>query len=131
MTLTTYLPRIGLLDRSARRPRHPQHRAVDEVERQLILRAGADLLIKGLRMQLEEQAVRHAETIRRIDERHAEVVEGLEHQIRELKRRLAVRALAEAAAAETQPIPVITPVLPLHQSPLANPAHVPELPHAQ
>lgn len=99
MTLTTYLPRIG---RPTRRPRHPQHRAVDEVDRQLALRAGADLLIKALRLQLEEQEARHAETIARIDERHGEIVRGLERQVRELQRRLDVRVLAEAAATKTQ-----------------------------
>ena len=106
MSIATYLPRIGLLERAARRSRHPQHRAVDAVERQLILRAGADLLIKGLRQQLDEQEARHPEVIARIDERHAETVRGLENQIAELERHLQVRVLAEAAAAKTQELDV-------------------------
>jgi hypothetical protein len=88
---------------------------------------GAQLLIKGLRLQLDDQDHKHAETVRRIDERHGEVVRGLEDQIAELERRLDIRTFAEAAAAQTQPIQVITPVLPLHQAPFAttNPGRVP------
>jgi hypothetical protein len=88
---------------------------------------GAQLLIKGLRLQLDDQDHEHAEVIARIDERHGEVVRGLEDQIADLERRLDIRAFAEAAAAQTQPITVITPVLPPHQAPMAtaNPGRVP------
>lgn len=90
--------------------------AVDLLQCKLI---GAQLLIKGLRLQLDDQDRTHAEAVRRIDERHGETVRGLENQIAELTRRLEIRTFAEAAAAKTQPIQVITPVLPLHQSPMA------------
>ncbi|MFE0845332.1 hypothetical protein [Streptomyces rochei] len=131
MSFTDLLPvRIGLLDRPVRRQRH---RAIDEVDRQLALRAGADLLIKGLRLQLTDQEARHADTIARIDARHAEIVEGLERQIADLERRLQVGVLAESAAAKTQELPVdeirrhCAKPVPLHQAPFAttDPAHVP------
>lgn len=98
--------------------------AVDLLQCKLL---GAQLLIKGLRLQLDDQDRAHAETVARIDERHGEVVRGMEDQIADLERRLEIRTFAEAAAAKTQPIPVITRVLPLHQSPLASvdPTHVP------
>ena len=67
------------------------------------------------RRQLAEKALQQAEAVIRLRDQ----------RITELARRLAVGVLAEAAAAETQPIPVITPVIPLHQSPLAKPTHVP------
>lgn len=110
MSIASLLPvRFGLFDRPsrvARKPRHPQHRAIDEVGRQKTLRAGADLLIKGLRLQLDEQAAKHAEVIARIDERHGEIVRGLERQIEELEWRLNVGALAESVVTETQEIPI-------------------------
>lgn len=65
------------------------------------------------------------ETVARIDKRHGEVVEDLEQQLAALHRRLDIACKAETAVTKTQPIPIITPVVPLHQSPLANPAHVP------
>src|SRR5690606_33817520 len=83
-----------------------KHRAPDEIERQKMLRAGAELLIKGLRLQLEDQERQHAEVIARIDARHAEIVEGLERQVAELERRLQIGVLAESAAATTQEIPI-------------------------
>ncbi|WP_405673145.1 hypothetical protein [Streptomyces sp. NBC_01530] len=132
MTITDLLPRLTWWERPARKPRHPQHRAVDEVERQQILRAGADLLIKGLRLQLEEQEARHAAVVARIDERHGETVRGLERHIAELVRRLELRSLTENVVTRTQELSLdeirkhcTTPVMPLHQSPLADPAHVP------
>ena len=135
MSITTYLPRLGLLERAHRKPRHPQHRAVDEIERQKTLRAGADLLIKGLRLQLAEKEAEHAEVVARIDARHAEVVRGLEQQVADLERRLDVGVLAESAAAKTQEIDVRSlqerfadgPVLALHSSPQARrgASHVP------
>jgi hypothetical protein len=128
VTLTDLLPaRLAWRERPARKPRHPQHRATDEIDRQRTLRAGADLLIKGLRLQLEEQEDRHAATVARIDARHGEIVRGLEQQLAELERRLSVGVLAEAAATRTQEIPIITPVMPLHQAPFAatDPGRVP------
>lgn len=131
MTLADLMPaRIGFLARPSRPGRAARkHRAVDEVDRQLILRAGADLLIKGLRLQLDEQEARHAEVIARIDERYAEVVRGLENQITELQRRLQVGVLAEAAATKTQEIDV-TAVRTLWDArdagllgPVTNPGH--------
>jgi predicted nucleic acid-binding Zn-ribbon protein len=121
--------RIGILDR----PRKQRHRAIDEVDRQRALRYGADLLIKSLQLQLTDQEAEHAEIIARIDERHAEIVEGLEQQIADLKRRLAVGVLAESAATKTQELSIaeirqhcVTPV-PLHQAPFAttNPGRTP------
>ncbi|MET9190727.1 hypothetical protein ABZX63_36495 [Streptomyces tendae] len=130
MSFADLLPvRIGLLDR----PRKQRHRAIDEVDRQRALRVGADLLIRGLRLQLADQEAEHAEIIARIDERHAEIVEGLEQQIADLERRLAVGVLAESAAARTQELSIaeirrhcVKPV-PLHQAPFAttDPGRVP------
>jgi chromosome segregation ATPase len=47
-------------------------------------------------------------------------VADLEQQLADAIRRLEIGALAESAAARTQEVPVITRVLPLHQSPLAT-----------
>lgn len=98
--------------------------AIDLLQCKLI---GARLLIKGLRLQLDDQDRAHAATVRRIDERHGEVVRGLEQQIAEMQRKLDVACKAETAVAITQPIPVITPVMPLHEAPFAttNPGRVP------
>jgi hypothetical protein len=118
MTLTDLLPvRIAWRDRPT--GKHRESDAIDLLQCKL---AGAQLLIKGLRLQLEDAEDRHAETIARIDERHGEVVRGLEQQIAELERRLNVGVLAETAVTQTQSIPVITPVMPLHQSPQAKAA---------
>jgi hypothetical protein len=132
VTLADLMPvRIGFRAQPARTPRQARkHRAIDEIDRQRTLRAGADLLIKGLRLQLQDQEAAHAEVVARIDARHAEVVQGLERQIAELERRLNTRVLAEHVVAKTQELDpeevrrACTPI-PLHQSPLANPAHVP------
>ncbi|MGW1744504.1 hypothetical protein ACWCRD_02580 [Streptomyces sp. NPDC002092] len=129
MSLADLMPvRIGFPSLFDRRVPRTRHRAVDEVERQQALRHGADLLIKGLRLQLEEQEARHAEVVARIDERHAEVVRGLEQQVADLERRLDIRAFAEAAAAKTQELDVRSlqerfadgPVLALNQTPMAR-----------
>jgi hypothetical protein len=124
VTITAYLPRLGLLERPVRKPRH---RASDEVETLRLKKVWADSLIKTLRVQLDDADARHAEVIARIDERHGEIVRGLEDQIADLERRLQIRTFAEAAAAQTQPIQVITRVLPLHEAPFAtaNPGRVP------
>jgi DNA repair exonuclease SbcCD ATPase subunit len=47
-------------------------------------------------------------------------VRDLESQLADAERRLDVRTWAEAAATKTQPIPVITRVLPLHEAPFAT-----------
>lgn len=126
MTLADLMPvRIGFFARPSK-PSRParRHRAADEVERQLAMRAGADLLIKGLRLQLAEQETLHAEVVARIDERHAEVVEGLEQQIAELERRLNVGVLAESVVTKTQELSLEEIrqhcVIPLHQAPFAT-----------
>ena len=118
MNLTVLLPiRIGLFDKPTGKRR--QDDAVDLLQCKL---AGARMLIKGLRLQLDDQAHEHAETIARIEDRHGEIVRGLEGQIADLERRLDVRVLAESVVTRTQEIPVITPVMPLHQSPQARTA---------
>jgi hypothetical protein len=99
VTITAYLPRLGLLERPVRKPRH---RASDEVETLRLKKVWADSLIKTLRVQLDDADARHAEVIARIDERHGEIVRGLEDQIADLERRLDIRTFAEAAAARTQ-----------------------------
>jgi hypothetical protein len=132
VTLTAYLPRLGLFDRSVRKPKH---RAVDEVERLQNKLAGAELLMAGYRIQIEDLHHEHAAVIRRIDERHGEIVRGLERQLAELARRLELRSMTETVVTRTQELSLdeirrhcTTPVLPLHESPLANPnapTHVP------
>lgn len=47
-------------------------------------------------------------------------VKDLEGQLADAERRLDVRTWAEAAAAKTQEIPIITAVVPLNQAPLAT-----------
>ncbi|MEY9995812.1 hypothetical protein ABIE67_007844 [Streptomyces sp. V4I8] len=132
-TLTDLLPiRLGLFDRPARKPKH---RAIDEVERLRLKQSWADLRIKTLVVQLDDLHHEHAEVIARIDERHGEIVRGLEAQITRLERRLEVSVLAEAAAAQTQEIDLRTlqerfaegPVVALNQTPQArrSPDHVP------
>ncbi|WP_432139738.1 hypothetical protein [Streptomyces sp. bgisy154] len=129
MTLASLLPvHLGTL----RPARHPKHRALDEVDRQKALRAGADLLIKALRSQLDDQQREHEETVQRIDARHAETVEGLEQRIADLEHRLAIACQASAAADQTQEIPaevvqrMCTPV-PLYRAPFAttDPGRIP------
>lgn len=113
--------RVGLFDRS--RP-VGRHRALDEIDRQQALRAGADLLIKALRQQLEDQEIAHAETIARIDERHAEVVEQLQWELAEARQRIAIASHAETVVTKTQEMSVDEIrkhcVMPLHQAPFAT-----------
>ncbi|MFM9589820.1 hypothetical protein ACKI1J_15145 [Streptomyces scabiei] len=112
-----------------------RHRAVDEVERQKGMRAGADLLIQALRLQLDDQDREHEQTVARIDARHAEVVDGMQRQIDELQRRLDIACKAETAVTQTQELSVAeilrhcTPV-PLHEArdagllgPVTDPGH--------
>jgi hypothetical protein len=81
---------------------------------------GAQLLIKGLRLQLDDQERKHAAVIARIDEQHGQIVRQLENQLADAERRLDVRKWAEAAAAKTQEIPIVTAVMPLHRAPFAS-----------
>jgi hypothetical protein len=124
---------VSIIDRLPTRRTRParKHRAADEVERLKFLLGGANALIKGLGVQLDDQEREHTDTVARIDERHAETVRGLEQQIADLEHRLTIGVLAEHVVAKTQEIPgeqirqmCATPV-PLHQLPMANPAHVP------
>lgn len=129
MTLPGLLPvRLGILDRPARRTRH---RAVDEVGRLKFLLFGANLCIRGMRVQLDDQEREQAETVARIDARHAETVAGLERQVADLEHRLAIACQASAAADQTQEIDPevvkrLTAPMPLHQAPFAttDPGHV-------
>jgi hypothetical protein len=124
---------VSIIDRlPTRRPRPARkHRAADEVDRLKFLLGGANALIKGLGVQLEDQERAHADTVARIDKRHAETVRGLEQQIADLEHRLNIGVLAEHIVAKTQEIPVeqirqmCAKPVPLHLSPMANPAHVP------
>lgn len=52
MSLTDYLPRLGLLERPHRRPKHS---APAEVERLRAKLAGAELLMAGYRLQLDDK----------------------------------------------------------------------------
>ncbi|MDF2707041.1 MAG: hypothetical protein K0R62_2693 [Nonomuraea muscovyensis] len=121
MTLTGLLP-----------VRRTRHRAVDEVGRLKFLLFGANLCIRGMRVQLDDQACEHAETVARIDARHAETVAGLERQVADLEHRLGIACQASAAADQTQEIdPEVVkrmtgPPVPLHQAPFAvtDPGHV-------
>jgi len=53
-------------------------------------------------------------------------IRDLENQVTDAERRLAVRKLAESAAARTQEIPIVAVPVPLHQAPFAttNPGRV-------
>lgn len=90
------------------------------------LRQEAEVAAAQMRMQRDE----HAATIQRIDELHAEAVEGLE-----ANRRLGIACQANAAADQTQEIDVsslraATPVMTLHEAydggllgPVTDPGH--------
>lgn len=132
MSIATYLPRISLFDRALRKPKH---RASDEVERLRLKKTWDDLRIKALTVQLDDLHREHAEVIARIDERHGEIVRGLEAQIARLERQLEIGVLAEAVVTETQELDVRAlqerfadgPVRALNQTPMARrqPNHVP------
>lgn len=128
MSIASLVPiRIGHLRRQ--RPVR-KHRAVDEVERLQTLLTGANILIAGMQVQLDDKDREHAETVKRIDERHAEVVEQLQSELAAAERRIAIACQANAAADQTQEIPILAApaVMPLHRSPMAarrNPDHVP------
>lgn len=123
MTLPGLLPvRLGVFTRTPR----TRHRAIDEVERQKALRVGADLRIKALVVQLSDAEARHADTVARIDARHAETVAGLERQVADLERRLAIACQASAAADQTQEIDpeavkrLTAQPVPLYRAPFAS-----------
>ena len=90
-------------------------------------RAEAIQVAQGLQAQLDGKDRKHAETVARIDEQHGDTVRDLEARLADMERRLDVGVLAEAAAATTQEIPVITAVMPLHEAPFAttNPGRLP------
>ncbi|MGW5636682.1 hypothetical protein [Streptomyces sp. NPDC003832] len=119
MTLANLMPiRLGLWGKPTGKRR--QDDVVDLLQCKLI---GARLLIKGLRLQLEDQESRHAETVARIDERHAEIVRGLEGRIADLERRLNVGVLAESVVTKTQELSLEEIrrhcVIPLREAPFA------------
>lgn len=132
MSIADLLPvRLGLRDKPTGKRR--QDDGVDLLQCKLI---GAKLLIKGLRLQLDDQAHKHAQTIARIEEHHGETVRGLEAQITRLERRLEIGVLAEAAVTQTQEMEIPAdlrerfaegPVVALNQTPMARcrPDHVP------
>jgi hypothetical protein len=100
--ITDVLPiRIGLFSRTAREPKHSAPAEVDRLRHKL---AGAELLIGGYRLQLDMLEREHAQTIARIDERHAEIVRGLERELAEAHRRIDIAGQANAAADLTQEI---------------------------
>lgn len=95
--------------------RHPRHRAVDraaaldtECRRLKAVITGADEVFDRLRTRAREAEIVTRCTLARIDERHAETVEQMQREIDELRRRLDVAVLAEAAVTQTQPWPTIT-----------------------
>jgi multidrug efflux pump subunit AcrA (membrane-fusion protein) len=142
MTLTDRIP--GRRDR--KKPRHraddriaelkAQHETEMEALREenvalLNMKAAADdhfMLMADLVTNLEDDVRRLREElaaeqgVRAVAEKDVETrgrwIADLEQQLADAKRRLEIGVLAEAAAARTQEIPVITRVLPLPESPL-------------
>lgn len=126
MTLTDLLPaRITRWERPT--GKHREDDAVDLLQCKL---AGANMLIKGLGLQLDEAEATHEATVARIDERHAEAVRGLEDELADLRRRLDIACRAETAVTRTQEISLDDIrrhcVKPLHEAPFAttNPGRV-------
>ena len=105
MSITDYLPRIGLLEKPVRKPKR---RAVDEVELLRLKKTWADLLIKTQRVQLNDADRKIADAIERRDIAEkalaqAEAVIRLRDQtIAQLERRLDIACRANAAADLTQ-----------------------------
>lgn len=107
------------------------YRHEDEIHTALLRGCQDAILIAQLRTERDGLAA----TVTRMDEQHGQTVRALERQAAELARRLELRSLTEAVVTKTQELSVeeiqrhcTTPVLPLHQSPLNNPAaptHVP------
>ncbi|MFI1485681.1 hypothetical protein [Streptomyces sp. NPDC020747] len=119
MTLTDLMPRRFSFLWEREQPVR-KHRAVDEVDRLKRHLHGAQLLINGLHLQLDDQDHEHEQIIARIDERYTATIRELEDRIAELENRLNVGVLAEAAAAQTQEIPIVPIPVALHQAPFAT-----------
>lgn len=85
-----------------------------------------DQYATDLEAELAQEKRAHANTKADLQTRNRWVAD-LEGRLADAERRLEIRDLAETAVTKTQPIPVITPVVPLHQSPMAvtNPGRVP------
>lgn len=79
-------------------------------------RQEAEQAAASLRSELDEAL----ETVQRIDDHYNATIKQLERDLAESGRRLEVGVLAEAAAARTQEIPVISAVVPLPESPLTR-----------
>lgn len=113
----------------------PKHSAPAEVDRLRRSLTFADLLIKTQRVQLNDADRKVDDANERRDNaekalRQAEATIRLrDHTITELRRKLDVGVKAEHVIAKTQELSVEEIqrhcVMPLHQSPLADPAHVP------
>jgi hypothetical protein len=129
VTLTDYLPRLGLLEKPARKPRR---RAVDEVELLRLKQTWADSLIKTQRVQLDDADRKLADEKdrREVAEKALEQAEAVirlrDQRIADLERKVDVGVKAEHVVAKTQELSVdeirrhcITPV-PLHQAPFAT-----------
>lgn len=69
------------------------------------------------RLQQTQDALINVGKDRDVLERY---VRDLENQVTDRDRRLEVRTWAEAVVTETQPVPVITRVVPLHEAPFAT-----------
>lgn len=77
-----------------------------------------DQYTTDLEAELAQEKRAHANTRADLQARNRWVAD-LEGRLADAERRLEIRDLAETAVTKTQPIPVITPVVPLHQSPMA------------
>jgi len=114
-------------------------READEATCQLVALTTQVDELKANRNQLEQQLdeagielsgarADHAQTVARIDARHAEIVAEMQQHIDDLTRRLNIGVLAGAAASETQEIDASElqarfadgPVVSLHHSPQAD-----------
>lgn len=73
----------------------------------------------SVEQELAQEKRAHAATRADLDVRNRWVAD-LEGRLADAERRLDIRKLAETAAERTQEMPVITPVVPLHQSPQAK-----------
>jgi hypothetical protein len=80
-----------------------------------------DQYATDLEAELTQEKRAHAATRADLDVRNRWVAD-LEGRLADAERRLDIRKLAETAAERTQEMPVITPVVPLHQSPQAKTA---------
>lgn len=142
MSIVDYLPRLGLLDRPARQPRHS---APAEAERLRNRLTWADLLIKAQRVQLDDAAIKETQLEQTIVRQQASIDDltaerdHLAEQVTALRLKFGAELAAEANAnaitvplmvrdttaiedQATGPIPVIT----LQQAfGSTDPAHVP------